>query len=77
MDKLMLFGGLLILVGGILSAGGAILNLPIFMDNEKVQPIIKSLGRTGARIFYIVLGAIFILAGGFMTYRGIQMMQGG
>ena len=49
----------------------------IFMDNPKVQPIIQSLGRTGARLFYIVLGIVFILAGGFMTFRGIQMFQGG
>jgi hypothetical protein len=76
-EKLMLFGGLTILIGGILSAGGAILNLGIFMDHPKVQPIIQSLGRTGARVFYIVLGMIFILAGTFMTYRGIQLFQEG
>jgi hypothetical protein len=75
MDKLMFFGGLLILVGGLISVGGAVLNLRIFMESEKVQPIIQSLGRTGARIFYIVLGIVFILAGSFMTYRGIQLFQ--
>ena len=69
----LLFGGLAILAGGILSLGGAVLNLSIFMDNPKVQPIIQSLGRTGARLFYIVLGVVFLLAGGFMTFRGIQL----
>jgi hypothetical protein len=77
MEKLMLFGGLTILIGGLISIGGSLLNLSIFMDSPKVQPIIQSLGRTGARVFYIVLGVVFVLAGAFMTYRGIQLFQGG
>jgi len=73
----MLFGGLAILAGGILSVVGGGLNLSIFMDSPKAQPLIQSLGRTGARLFYVVLGVVFILAGGFMTFRGIQLFQQG
>jgi len=76
-SAVMLFGGLAILIGGLLSIGGAVLNLSVFMDSPKVQPIIQSLGRTGARLFYIVLGIVFVLAGGFMTFRGIQLFQQG
>lgn len=51
---------LLLLAGGI-SVGGAALNLDVFMNSPKAEPFVKGLGRTGARIFYIVLG--LLLAG--------------
>jgi hypothetical protein len=72
---MMLFGGLAILLGGIFCIVGGGLNLSIFMDSPQAQPLIQSLGRTGARLFYLVLGVVFILAGGFMTFRGVQLFQ--
>ena len=36
-----------------------------FMDNYKASPLVKLLGRNGARIFYMVIGVLFIV-GGFL-----------
>jgi hypothetical protein len=50
----LLFIGLTALVGGLISMGGAALNVDIFFNSPRAQPIVESLGRTGARVFYIV-----------------------
>jgi len=48
-----------------MAAGAAALNLDVFMDSPKAEPFVRSLGRTGARVFYIVLGAVFVALGIF------------
>jgi hypothetical protein len=73
LGNVMLFGGLGILVGGLMSLGAAILDLEVFFSHPKAQPLVNSLGRVGARVFYAGLGAVFILAGAFCTYRGLQL----
>ncbi|MEO0470587.1 MAG: immunity 17 family protein [Bacteroidota bacterium] len=50
----------LILVGGF-SLGSALANWDGFFNHPRSRFIVEKMGRSGARIFYIVLG--FILAG--------------
>jgi hypothetical protein len=72
-----LFVGLMPLAGGCMAIGGAALNLDVFLNHPKAQPFVQSLGRLGARLFYIVLGACFAAVGGFLVFRGIQLFQQG
>lgn len=39
-------------------------DVPWFMNHYKARPIIAIVGRTGARIFYIVLGSGLMAIGG-------------
>jgi hypothetical protein len=34
-----------------------------FMDDWRMRPLVKWLGRTGTRIFYVVGGGIFVVLG--------------
>ena len=54
----------LILVG-IFSILGGLLNWNWFMENRRARFFVSILGRNGARIFYIGLG-IFLMAAGFI-----------
>jgi hypothetical protein len=74
MNNIFLYGGLVMLIGGLMSVGAAALDLEVFFSHPKAQPIVNSMGRVGARIFYALLGAAFILIGLFCTYRGLQIM---
>ena len=66
MGRWSLYVGLTLIVAGLLAAGGAALNLDAFMESPKAEPFVRSLGRTGARLFYIVLGAAFVVLGIFI-----------
>lgn len=48
---------------GILSLSGGIFDWDWFMNNRKAQRIVTLFSRTGARIFYVVLGVILITVG--------------
>ncbi|SDA21152.1 Immunity protein 17 [Ruminococcus sp. YE71] len=37
-----------------------------FMNNYKARPLVKLLGRNGARVFYIIIGIMFVLCGIFI-----------
>ena len=74
MDKMFMLVGLTTLVTGLMSIGAAGLDLEVFFGHPTAQPIVKSLGRLGARIFYAVLGAVFVLIGVFCTYRWLQLL---
>jgi len=65
------------LIGGLISIGGSALNLDVFLNSAKAQPIVQSLGRTGARLFYIALGIAFSALGAFLVFRGMQLFQAG
>jgi len=65
MGRWPLYVGLVLIVTGLMAAGAAALNLDVFMDSPKAEPFVRSLGRTGARVFYIVLGAVFVALGIF------------
>jgi len=54
------------------SAAGAfcilasILNWNFFFNNARATPFVKFLGRTGARVFYVLLG-LFLMFAGYMS----------
>jgi hypothetical protein len=74
MDKAFMAIGLSALVAGLMSIGAAGLNLEVFFSHPTAQPIVKALGRLGARVFYFLLGAVFLVIGAFCTNRGLQLM---
>ncbi len=74
MDKAFLMTGLTGLVAGLMCIGAAGLNLEAFFSHPSARPIVKALGRIGARVFYAVLGVVFLLIGVFCTVRGLQLM---
>ena len=48
--------GLFVIVAGILSLCGAIVNWEWYMNHRKARFLVRILGRGGARVFYGVLG---------------------
>jgi small neutral amino acid transporter SnatA (MarC family) len=72
-----LFIGLAALAGGVMSIGGAALNLDVFFNSPKAQPFVDALGRTGARVFYLVFGLFVAALGLGMTIYGVQLWQQG
>jgi hypothetical protein len=55
--------GWFFLAGGLFSLAGGVANWNWFMENRKARFFVKIFTRTGARIFYIVLGAVIALYG--------------
>ena len=55
--------GLLIAGAGAFSVAGAIADWDWFMESRKARFFVKVLGRTGARIFYGLLGLALIALG--------------
>ena len=62
------FVGWTLIGGGVVSVGGAALNLDAFMNSPKAQPYVRTYGRTGARVIYILLGLFLIGLGGLIVY---------
>ncbi len=58
-----IFIPIIIIACGIFSLLGAVNNWDWFFNNYKAQPFVKIIGRTGARIFYGILGAVIIVLG--------------
>ena len=58
---------LLLILAGIFSVVCAAFDFDWFMNHRKAQYISKRIGRKGARIFYVVLGAV-IIAFGVMSW---------
>lgn len=54
---------LIIVACGAFSICGGVFNWDWFMNNYKAKPFMAIFGRTGTRIFYIVLGIIIIACG--------------
>ena len=50
-----LLAGLFVLIGSLIAAG-AVFEWDWFMNRRRVRGVYTVMGRTGARIFYIVLG---------------------
>ncbi len=47
---------------GVLAIVASLANLDWFFNAREAKPIVKWLGRIGARIFYILLGILLLLA---------------
>ena len=56
---------IVVLIFGILAGGfciaGSVFNWDFFFNARKAAALVKIFGRTGARIFYIILGMICII----------------
>ena len=55
--------GIALLVAGVFSILGGVLNWDWFMNHRKAQFVCSICGRGGARIFYVVLGAALVTFG--------------
>jgi hypothetical protein len=59
--------GIVFLAGGLIAIAGGLFNWDWFMDNQKAQVFVEKFGRSGARVFYCVLGLAFAGLGLFMV----------
>jgi Immunity protein 17 len=55
-------GVVILCIGGFVLLNG-IMNREWFMNHYKAAFFVKRLGRNGARVFYIILGLMFTIAG--------------
>lgn len=54
---------LIIVACGIFSICGAVFNWDWYFNNRKARGVVAIFGRTGARIFYTILGVVIIVMG--------------
>ncbi|MDJ0581218.1 immunity 17 family protein [Crocosphaera sp.] len=64
--------GLFVIVAGVFSLCGAILNWDWYMNHRKARFLLRMLGRGGARVFYGVLGLGLIILGGLLLFGFIE-----
>ena len=62
------FSFLLFIVIGFYAIAGAALNREGFMGDPKAQVFMRLLGKTGTRIFYIILGLGLVVLGLFGVF---------
>ena len=67
----MVIMGLVSAAIGLFSLMGAIKNWDWYFNNYKARGLVAIFGRNGARIFYGILGVIFIALGVFVAFGGI------
>ena len=60
---------LLMIGAGVFTIMGAIMDWNWFMNSRRARFFVGIFGRTGARIFYILLG-LFIIGLAFVSYLG-------
>jgi len=65
--------GLVFVAIGALSMLGGIFNWDWFMNSRKARTMVKLLSRTGARIFYGVLGLALVVFGVLGTVGVIEL----
>lgn len=59
---------------GVMAIGGSMLNLDIFFNTPQARPMVEAMGRTGARLFYFVVGVLCLAGGGFMVLQNFGHM---
>ncbi len=59
--------GLLIVGAGLFSIAGAVCDWDFFINSRKARLFVSMFGRTGARIFYGVLGFAILILGTLIT----------
>jgi hypothetical protein len=57
---------------GVFSISGGVFNWDWFMNHRKAWLFVKIFGRTGARIFYGLLGTFLVVVGVVMGLGSIQ-----
>ena len=56
-----------IMLIGLVAIGGAVFEWGWFINNRRVRIFARVLGRTGARIFYGVVGSLLLIWGALFT----------
>jgi hypothetical protein len=64
--------GLLLVAAGLFGAAGGIFDWEWFMNSHKARFMSTILTRTGARIFYVILGLGIVVLGTLITMGVIQ-----
>ena len=59
--------GLLLIAVGLFSVCGGAFDWDFFLNSRKAQFYVSIFGRTGARIFYVILGIAFAVLGTMMA----------
>ncbi|MGH7138294.1 MAG: immunity 17 family protein, partial [Pirellulales bacterium] len=59
--------GLILAAAGIFSICGAAFNWDWFIESHKARFFVATFGRTGARIFYAILGIVIVVIGVLMA----------
>ena len=60
--------GLLLTLPGLFAIAGGVFNWEWFMNARKARNVVKFLGRSGARIFYCILGSAITVLGLLITF---------
>ena len=63
--------GLVIVAVGLFTFGGGFYQWPWFMNNSRARFVATVLSKTGARVFYMTLGALIVLFGVYATFAEI------
>jgi hypothetical protein len=65
-----MLAGVLVMGAGAFSILGGVMNWDWYMNNRRARLITAIVGRTGARIFYVALGAAFMVGGVLFMVNG-------
>ena len=66
------FAGLLVVAVGLFTFGGGFYQWPFFMNNSRARFVATMLSRTGARIFYMLVGALIAGFGVYATFADMS-----
>ena len=58
-----MFANIIVILCGVFCIWCAYKDYDWFMNNYKARPLVKLLGRNGARVFYIIIGIVFVIGG--------------
>ena len=64
--------GLLLVAFGAFAIAGAVMDCDFFMNARKARLVVALIGRTGARVFYGLLGSLVLIAGVLATVGILQ-----
>jgi len=59
--------GLILVAAGLFSICGAAFDWDFFINSRKARFFVSTFGRTGARIFYALLGLVIVVMGTLIT----------
>ncbi len=59
--------GLILVAAGLFSICGAAFDWDFFINSRKARLFVSILGRTGARVFYAILGLVIAVLGTLIT----------
>ncbi len=64
--------GLILVSAGVFSILGGVFGWDFFINNGKAKPFVYLFGRTGARLFYVLLGLLIVVFGTMITMGIVQ-----